>query len=314
MGLFGKKDYVKKWLDMSDEDKIRLIQSTYNGVVEGHVRTKYIKSSPQDVTALIEELKQIAVDEGWFATFAERITKGYLKSGQNKSPNKVVRTWVTNYIKSYLNQLSLQPEKSNGGGCVKCGSLEFEYDDYFNEYVCGNCGWTTTEKPNGEIKITSKEAATTTEKLSVEKNKENTSQSMSIEEANKIINEYGAVMEAKSPEHNYAIDVSKLPCEKNIIKSAIELLLKSKNCEDIADALKYGYTDLATWQEGVGETIKVPTTDVVMYNVNKNEDDFEQTAQFMKIDLKLVEQYKQWWPVIKAETDNLQQELDNFGL
>jgi len=32
-------------------------------------------------------------------------------------------------------------QQTDVGKCDKCGSYEFEYDSYWNEYTCNKCGW-----------------------------------------------------------------------------------------------------------------------------------------------------------------------------
>ena len=36
--------------------------------------------------------------------------------------------------------------------CIKCGGYDFEYDTYFNEYICKNCGWVQPKKGENKFK------------------------------------------------------------------------------------------------------------------------------------------------------------------
>lgn len=303
MGLFGKKDYAAKWMNMSQEDKISMIQSNFNGIVEGHVRTKFIKAPPQNVNDLIEKLKQTSIDEGWFVILAEKITEGYKKSGLNKAPNKVVRSYAFNFLKSYLNLLSQQ---SKSDGCVKCGNLSFEYDNYFNEYTCNNCGWTVSEKPNGEI-IIKNEADTTAEKLSGEKNHVNRSQSMSPEEVSIIIREYGDAMDNNAPPPGGVADVSNLPFPKSKIKEAIIKAIQTSDDPEMSKALKIGYIQLSDWQEGVGDTIHG-------FDFLADASADKSTKEVAELFIKEEGEMEKWREKIKQESLSLKEELVKLGL
>ncbi len=241
MGFFSKKNYASEWINMSQDAKNIMIKNNFTGFLESYVQAKHITNSPQDNKILIETIKQSAIEEGWFSKFTKEITEGYNRSKTNKSPNKVVRSFVSNYIKSYLNLL----EKQSKSGCLKCGNLTFEYDNYYNEYTCDNCGWITSEKPNGEIinPISPKE-----------NDSKNTSSALSPEKVNEIINKYGGLISSNNaPAPNCVADEQKLPYPKNIIKSAIIMALQNCNDPETLNALKNGYLQLSSWQQGVGE-------------------------------------------------------------
>jgi hypothetical protein len=46
----------------------------------------------------------------------------------------------------------ISPERCNQKeSCIKCGGIRFEYDKYFAEYICINCGFTTKENKSNVI-------------------------------------------------------------------------------------------------------------------------------------------------------------------
>ena len=102
MGLFRKKDYVAEWMGMNEDEKLTMIQSTFNGFVEGYIRARFIRQQPAAVDRMIDNIKVVAEGEGWFPDFSQKITEGYKESGLNKPPKKVVKTFISNYIKYYL--------------------------------------------------------------------------------------------------------------------------------------------------------------------------------------------------------------------
>lgn len=57
------------------------------------------------------------------------------------------------FLKRNKNELNISVE-----GCVKCSARYFEYDNYFDEYICEKCGWTVKQRPSGKVHI--KEAPT----------------------------------------------------------------------------------------------------------------------------------------------------------
>ncbi|GAG91634.1 unnamed protein product, partial [marine sediment metagenome] len=43
--------------------------------------------------------------------------------------------------KNYVSRTKSQPAQEQSR-CKKCGHYDFQYDGYWKEYVCKNCGWT----------------------------------------------------------------------------------------------------------------------------------------------------------------------------
>ena len=126
------------------------------------------------------------------------------------------------------------------------------------------------------------------------------------EDAVKIIQEYGNVLENNSPMLGSVADVCKLPYKKEHIKQALIIGLHETNNEKMKEILKVGYIELSNWQENVG-----------------NED---QGLDFSKIDFnddprKTIDQFNKqndistkWSPLVEAERESLEKELRNLGL
>ena len=69
-----------------------------------------------------------------------------------------------------------------GEGCIKCGCNNFEHDRYFDEYICIDCGFTTSEKPNGNVHI-EESSEKPNENVTLEESSENANQWESYEPA-----------------------------------------------------------------------------------------------------------------------------------
>ena len=130
-------------------------------------------------------------------------------------------------------------------GCFRCGKLRFDYDPYHDEYACVDCGWTMSEKPNGEIEISEKDVAASSEQPPNESKDEFESQDMPLEEMNKIVQEYGSAMVNNGPPPGGVADVSKLPYPKSKIKKAVIQALQLVDDPVMATSLKGGYTQLS---------------------------------------------------------------------
>jgi hypothetical protein len=114
------------------------------------------------------------------------------------------------------------------------------------------------------------------------------------QEAEKIIQAYGALLQAQPPAPGRVADARKLPFPKERIKAALIFGLKATNDQQM------------NWQEGVGENdIGLDLSNEDLY------DDPVKLAQ------KIVDQgsgHKKWQPIIKAEQEKLQKELVDLGL
>ena len=129
---------------------------------------------------------------------------------------------------------------------------------------------------------------------------------MSGQEAEKIIQAYGAVLQTQAPAPGCVVDTIKLPFPKEKIKTALIFGLKGTDDQQTKEMLKIGYIQLAEWQEGVGEI----DIGLDLSNMDLNDDP-----------VKLAEQvsaqgsdHEKWQPIVKAEQERLKQELVDLGL
>jgi hypothetical protein len=191
-------------------------------------------------------------------------------------------------------------------GCFRCGKLRFDYDPYHDEYACDDCGWTMSEKPNGEIEISEKDIAASGEQPPNEVKDEFESQDMPLEEMNKIVQEYGSAMVNCGPPPGGVADVSKLPYPKSKIKKAVIQALQLVDDSVMATSLKGGYTQLSEWQEGVGDA-----------NIGLNLSTFGvdmDTSEREKAFLERQNQMKEWKDKVNSELDSLRADLIKLGL
>jgi hypothetical protein len=129
---------------------------------------------------------------------------------------------------------------------------------------------------------------------------------MSEEEAEKIIQAYGAVLQTQAPPPGCVADTDKLPFPKQKIKAALIISLKATTDQRMREMLKVGYIQLADWQEGVGETDQ----GLDLPNVDLNDDPVKLAQQV----LAQGSGYEKWQPVVEAEQEKLKQELVDLGL
>lgn len=121
-----------------------------------------------------------------------------------------------------------------------------------------------------------------------------------------VIQAYGAVLEAGAPALGTVIDSSKLPYPKQKIKEAIISALRSTDDPNIKEHLKFGYVQLAGWQDGVGEVGR--GLDVSAFDTN-------QDAQTLaKAVLKQTTDSEVWITQSQKEGKKLEQELHELGL
>ena len=64
--------------------------------------------------------------------------------------------------KGKANSVDSKIVNDNCIGCPKCGGLSYEYDGYFGDYICVDCGWSTKTIPKGVDKNRVKESRKTT--------------------------------------------------------------------------------------------------------------------------------------------------------
>ncbi len=129
---------------------------------------------------------------------------------------------------------------------------------------------------------------------------------MSEQEAEKIIQAYGAVLKTQAPTPGCVADTSKLPCPKEKIKAAIIIGLKATNGQQMKEMLKVAYIQLADWQEGVGGTDQ----GLDLSNMDLNDDPVKLAQQV----LAQGSGHEKWQPVVQSEQEKLKQELVDLGL
>jgi hypothetical protein len=129
---------------------------------------------------------------------------------------------------------------------------------------------------------------------------------MSIEEANRIINAYGAVLAKASESGAVAYDAVLLPHPKDKIKRAILIALRHVSNIEQSMPLVAGYLGLADFQFGIGPSLEplvsgpVPTTGA----------DLEKTLRQV---LDREPRWKKWTEIARKEMEILNQELRANG-
>jgi hypothetical protein len=124
--------------------------------------------------------------------------------------------------------------------------------------------------------------------------------------AEKIIQDYDAILQSSAPLPGCVADVSKLPHPRERIKEALVVDLESVTDPQMKESLKIGYLQLADWQEGVGESdvgIHLTETDL-------SDDPMKQAERIMNQHAEA----KKWVEIVKAEQKALEAELRDKGL
>lgn len=129
---------------------------------------------------------------------------------------------------------------------------------------------------------------------------------LSWQDAVKIIQIYGNVLETQAPSPGCVADVSKLPFPKAKIKAALIMGLKKTNDQHMREMLKVGYTLLADWQEGVGDTDR----GIDILNSDLNSDPVRLVHQVADQGVG----NRKWVAIVQTEQDRLKQDLIELGL
>ena len=129
---------------------------------------------------------------------------------------------------------------------------------------------------------------------------------LDAETAQKIIQDYGAVLASADPAPDRIADVRVLPHPKKHIKEAICLALRAIDDPKIKEHLKFAYISLADWQEGVGSE----QVGIDIKKLNPNMDTLDMAKEIASRGRAL----KKWMPIVKAEQDALTKELQELGL
>ena len=131
---------------------------------------------------------------------------------------------------------------------------------------------------------------------------------MTLETAQKIVQEYGAALRLVSRANRIVTDAANLPYRKELIKQALILeLILSTDAKD-RELLKVGYISLVKWQEGVGE---LPIEWDIPKAIRDANGDSTGLAKRIGPDLDRV---IKWQHAMKEEQDILVSELQKLGL
>lgn len=138
------------------------------------------------------------------------------------------------------------------------------------------------------------------------KAKQHTPTGMTPETAEKIVQDYGTVLESSAPAPGCVADVCNLPYSKERIKQALVFALCLNKEPQRREHLKVGYILLADWQEGVGSG----TVGIDLTRMDLNADPLE-IAKRIASQANAMEK---WTPLVQAEHEALKSELQKLGL
>lgn len=124
--------------------------------------------------------------------------------------------------------------------------------------------------------------------------------------AEKIVQDYSAVLGSAAPAPGCVADARKLPHQKERIKQALVFALRMTKEPQMREQLKVGYISLSDWQEGVGDA----TVGIDLTNMGPNAD----PVQLAKRITTQGAAAEKWLPKVKAEQEALKAELQKLGL
>lgn len=122
----------------------------------------------------------------------------------------------------------------------------------------------------------------------------------------KIIQDYGAVLEKQAPRPGCVADEERLPYLKKDIKKALMLGMKVATNNDTIELLKFGYLEIANWQNNVG----LNNQGLDMTKIDLNGDPMAAINKFQE----LREEQGKWTEIVAAEKETLEKELEMVGL
>ena len=124
--------------------------------------------------------------------------------------------------------------------------------------------------------------------------------------AEKIVQDYGAVLGSTAPTPGCIADARKLPHSKERIKQALVFALRMTKEPQMREQLKVGYISLSDWQEGVGDA----TVGIDLINMDLNADPVELAKRITSQGAAA----EKWMPKVEAEQEALKAELQKLGL
>jgi hypothetical protein len=129
---------------------------------------------------------------------------------------------------------------------------------------------------------------------------------MTPEAAQKLVQDYGAVLGSSAPAPGCVADVRNLPHSKERMKQALVFALRLTKEPQMREQLKSGYISLADWQEGVGnERVGIDLT-----KMDLNADPLEMAKRIASQGSVM----EKWTPLVQAEREALKSELQKLGL
>jgi len=129
---------------------------------------------------------------------------------------------------------------------------------------------------------------------------------LTIETAQRIVQDYKVFLETSSPLPGRVADVNELPHSKEHIKDAISVCITVLRDRPLTEHLKYGYLMLSAWQKGVGAKILGPDFTQLDLDI----DPLELAHQIQEQS----EPMEKWSPLIRAEQEKLTSELSALGV
>lgn len=129
---------------------------------------------------------------------------------------------------------------------------------------------------------------------------------LSIETAQRVVQDYRVFLESSAPLPGRVADVSELPHSKDLIKDAISVCITELRDTQLTEHLKYGYLMLSAWQNGVGDKTLGP--DFTQLDLEIDPLDLAQQIQQQSAPME------KWSPMIKDEQAKLTSELGAMGV
>ena len=121
-----------------------------------------------------------------------------------------------------------------------------------------------------------------------------------------IVQAYGKVLESGAPPPSAVADLTKLPYPKRVIKEALIAALKATEDSAMKNHLRTGYMELASWQEGVGDSDQ--GLDISTLDTSKSPEIVAGKVLEHSKDLE------RWREIVKQEQETLKRELQELDL
>jgi len=136
--------------------------------------------------------------------------------------------------------------------------------------------------------------------------RQHTPTGMTADAAEKIVQDYGAVLGSSAPAPGCVADLRNLPHSKERIKQALVFAIRLTKDPQTREQLKVGYISLADWQEDVG----IDTLGIDLTKMHLNADPLELAKRIASQGNTM----EKWTPLVQAEQEALKSELQKLGL